>query len=267
MNRCRELLDVATKSVGCGINRAKSEVLLADKWTCEHVKSKTEFVWLGYSLKIDNQGYLTFTETRMNSSFANTRRMLNNTCQYCTRTGILMKIWKVYVAPVIEWYLPVIFTKRRDAGAYSHKIDSHQHQTLCTVLSCSDRLSKKDICKVACVKPIKLKAQAMGARLRKHVPRSTVDLQEVQSNQIVSTYNLRTQQLEEPSVWNNIEKKCFTDQIIMLHDEYDEIPEDLKNKYNSKSVHCVRFDEVNARAEIRRLTMILRNRISNLQQQ
>ena len=266
MLRCRELLDVATKSVGCGINRAKSEVLLAEKWACERVESKVEFVWLGYSLKIDNQGFLTFTETRMNSSFANTKKMLTNTCQYFTRTGILMKIWKVYVAPVIEWYLPVIFTKRRDEGAYGHKVDSHQHQTLCTVLSCSDRIAKKDICKVACVKPVKLKAQTMGARLRKHVPRSILDLQEVQPQQIVSTYNLRTQQTEVANVWNNIEKKCFTDQIIMLHDEYNQIPEDVKNKYNSKSSKFVRFDEVSARAEIRRLSMILRNRIMNIQQ-
>ena len=52
----------------------------------------------------------------------------------------------------------------------------------------------------------------------------------------------------------------------MLQDEYNQIPEDVKNRYNSKSTKFVRFDEVSARAEIRRLSMILRNRIMNLQQ-
>ena len=57
----RSLLDHATKTVGCGINQAKSEVVLPESLTIEAVNSKTEITWLGYSLKMTDDFHLTFT--------------------------------------------------------------------------------------------------------------------------------------------------------------------------------------------------------------
>ena len=70
---CRDLLDSATVAVGCSINREKSEVVIADEWANSDVSSKSEFVWLGYGLKMTCDLRLMFTHTKMNLRF---RRVL-----------------------------------------------------------------------------------------------------------------------------------------------------------------------------------------------
>ena len=56
---CRGLLAEATIAAGCGVNEAKSEVVLPPKYQLDSVVSKTELVWLGYSLKLtDDLAYV-----------------------------------------------------------------------------------------------------------------------------------------------------------------------------------------------------------------
>ena len=57
----RNMLDLATKAAGCGINPDKSELVMPQKYTYSTNLAKDEFVWLGYSLKITNECKLPFT--------------------------------------------------------------------------------------------------------------------------------------------------------------------------------------------------------------
>ena len=55
----RTLLDFATKSVGCGVNAKKSEIVVITS-LCMDDLCKNEFIWLGYSLRAELHGGLTY---------------------------------------------------------------------------------------------------------------------------------------------------------------------------------------------------------------
>ena len=60
----RELIDSATRAAGCSINLTKSEVVLGDPCLISGLTdlgAKTEFTWLGYSLKLAADHHLMFT--------------------------------------------------------------------------------------------------------------------------------------------------------------------------------------------------------------
>ena len=175
----RELFDCATREVGCGINRAKSEVILAKEYENEEIESKDEFVWLGYSLRLDHHGFLKFTESRMKQRFQATRLAFENTNQYLTNIAVKRKIWEVYVSSVIEWFLPVIGYHRRDNLASINSIESFQNSTLSTALNISKYVGRKKINSIAVTKPVIFKLRAMGKRLKKHTARTSAEIETI----------------------------------------------------------------------------------------
>ena len=105
-SEARNMLDLATKAAGCGINPDKSELVVPTKYAecCE--LAKDEFVWLGYSLKITNECKLVFTDSKMIARFKKSLHMVRSAFQYIRSIYVRWRIFKVYICPVIEWYLP-----------------------------------------------------------------------------------------------------------------------------------------------------------------
>ena len=224
--------------------------------------SDTTKPWLGYSLELDNQYYLKFTESRMIQKFNHARRCLDKVFQVLTDPFTKLRIWSVYISPIIEWFLPVIATKKRHELAGSNKIESFQHQTLCSVFGALQSVSRKNLCKVACIRPTYQRLLKLGSRLRRFVTTSTESLTTPQDNQVISTYSLRSGELERGTKWKNIEKKDFTDNIIMLKDELEELESNdssIMGRYERDSVHRIKFNKISAKIAIIRLNKIARN--------
>ena len=176
---CRQLLDMATKATGCGVNQKKSEILLANRWCTgtwcrEHAKE--EMVWLGHSIKINDLGYLLLTETRMRQRFGDVRNKLSNVYQYIGDVGIRMKIWKTYISPVIDWFAPVAFTKPYHDMACANELEVFQQQTLCWAMKVSRNAPRREVDDIACERPVKYRCMTIAARLSEYAHRTDAQL-------------------------------------------------------------------------------------------
>ena len=141
---CRELLDTATRQVGCSINVKKSELLIEPKWTLvapewgQHRKElKDEITWLGYSIKFTDDFFLIFTESKMDKRFFKVKNLMNDSFQYLEPVYIRWKIWRIYLSPVLEWYLPAFMSDpsmRLDSTRPANKLEIFQQACLARVL-------------------------------------------------------------------------------------------------------------------------------------
>ena len=91
----RSLLDLSTKAAGCGINPDKSEVLLPTEYRNLGIDSKTDFTWLGYSLKLTKTCHLVFTEEKMTTRFKHSLGMARNIFQYIKSVFVRWRVFKV----------------------------------------------------------------------------------------------------------------------------------------------------------------------------
>ena len=130
----RTLLDFATKSVGCGVNAKKSEIIITANLCMDNL-CKSEFVWLGYSLRAELHGGLTYMEIsdkKAKQKIEHCKRMLENVFQYTKDVTVRWRLYKVYICPIIECYLPTYFNHQWDKR---HPIAVFQHKCLCAIIS------------------------------------------------------------------------------------------------------------------------------------
>ena len=137
----RDALDTATRCAGCSINLTKSEVILADTSLAADLGAKAEFTWLGYSLKITVDHRLIFTDTKVLARFKRTLGMARSVFQYVSSMYVRWRIFRVYISPIIEWYLPVVAHKPRHELAWNNILESFQHQMLALVTGASTKAS------------------------------------------------------------------------------------------------------------------------------
>ena len=148
----REALDSATKRFGCGINRTKSEVILENdllepETSPLHIeKSKNEITWLGYSLGIRKRYYryhLDFTATKLESKIESSRNYVDSVFQYTNNIRIRQKIFKTFIFPVIETFMPAAFLNQEKPNKCLEKF---HHWCLCRTLDVSINASKDMVC-------------------------------------------------------------------------------------------------------------------------
>ena len=63
--------------------------------------------------------------------FMGAKGMVRSVFQYIKSEFVRWRIFEVYVAPIIEWYLPTIALKPKHDLAKLNMVDSFQHQMLC----------------------------------------------------------------------------------------------------------------------------------------
>ena len=166
----------ATIAAGCGINEAKSELVLPPKYQNEELNSKTELVWLGYSLKLTDDLRVMFTDTKMLARVKKSLGMARSVFQYIKSIYVRWRIFKVYIAPIIEWYLPTMAHKSRTAGAKNNVLESFQHQLLAMVTGVCSSCSREELEKTVGEMSVRMKMAKMGARMQKYVFRDTIQL-------------------------------------------------------------------------------------------
>jgi len=246
---CRDLLDDATRTCGAGINRDKSEIIIADKWKNDKIESKKQFKWLGYHLRLDQKGILNFVEEKMIEKLKAAKKVFANITQYFRSPMVKRRIWEIYMAPIIEWYLPVIAFKKRLEDSPPNALESFQHQTLTSALGASGKVSRIFINEIAAIKPVTMKLRSLGYRLSEFITRRLSDIQ-AQPGEIfvpitttVSTRAGTTETVEEPSPYPHAENKDFIDQIVILADEHNQTDPLVSELYDKKSVERLTFDK------------------------
>ena len=245
---CRTLLDEATRAAGCGINRAKSEIVLAAKWRA--TDSKNEFVWLGYSLELTNDLHLKFTDSRMTSRFRKALVMARAVFQYVHSIYVRWRIYRVYIAPIIEWFLATSVNKPIHDRAQRAKIESFQFQMLCLVTGASQRCSAAGLEHVCAEKPVRLKLRKFAQGLSAYVYRNKYDLLVGQHGN-TTRRSTRSGAAASSTRWAGANHRDFGDRIFILADEHENTPKDTLSLYNPKSKSRLKFDPIIVRDWVR----------------
>ena len=168
---CRNLLDLATKDVGCGINTKKSEIVVPLCYADPAQLLKSDFVWLGYSFHFADDLFLHMTTSKMNQRFESSRRMILDIFQYVRSPIVRRLIYQVYVSPIVDWFLPVVMTSPSHDLAKANKCASYQHDILALVIDVCRNCSAADLHEKLAVKPVHFKLREMAARLSNFIYR------------------------------------------------------------------------------------------------
>ena len=121
----RSCLVVATERFGCGCNPDKSENVVQRKY--EDVTSTKDFEtsstikWLGYKLELQDGGNLIFEVTYVQQKIIAAGRLKDIIFQYTKSLTIRIKFYKTYMAPIIEWFIPIALQQSVNADTIIHK--------------------------------------------------------------------------------------------------------------------------------------------------
>ena len=146
---CRCVLKDSTVLLGCGVNPAKSENIVPDRWH-EVLKSvdpsfvsKSGFKWLGYHIYLTEDGQLKFDIKTIIAKFKVLCDLRDNIFQYSDSLTLRLKIYKTYFAPFVEFYAPIVIQgKESNLGTEVHKF---QHDCLSKVTGACYTTSRKDL--------------------------------------------------------------------------------------------------------------------------
>ena len=183
---CRKLLDSATKSVGCGINAKKSELLIEPKWSLvapewgqQKPELKNQVTWLGFSIMFTDEFFLIFTEDKMEKRLFKVKEMMNDSYQYLEAVYVRWKIWRTYLSPVLEWYLPAYLSDpsmRLDSTKPANKLEIFQQFCLARVLGVPHTVNRDKLNELLGERSVKEKAGIVATRLSRYCARDVKQL-------------------------------------------------------------------------------------------
>ena len=97
--------------------------------------------------------------------------MYKDCIQYLSNPFTKWRIYRVYIAPVIDWFLPVVFGKRKHDLQKANDLESFQHKCLCDIFNATINISRTGLEKAVGERSILLKTQVLASRLAKYVSR------------------------------------------------------------------------------------------------
>ena len=165
----RGLLMDATKQLGCGVNPSKSESIVPPQFQnlikLEHKTEKDpsdSYKWLGYHLSLDRNGELKFDQKEIDNKIKSIEYFRNIAFQYSNNMSLRWKIWKVYIAPFVELYLPLVIQEKIGKTTSVHKL---QHHTMCRAVGVPITASRRKLEITVGEKSVEEKAQRLTTRL------------------------------------------------------------------------------------------------------
>ena len=184
------------------------------------------------------------------TAFKKTLGMARSIFQYIRSIYTRWRIYKVFISPIIEWYLPVTVNTYKTAGSKNDPIESFQHQILALVSGACSKSSSVKLARTMAEMPVALKIGRMATRLRKYIDRDVYSL--LVGNQTSST-TLQTTTRSGRTIgyrkWAGLDKKCFGDMIHMHAYEY--VRNEERKVYMKNELGCLEFDETVIRKWVR----------------
>ena len=147
----RKVFDESTKAIGCGMNPDKSEIIIdaAIKGLDKSDFDKS-FVWLGYSLSLKDN-LLIFNKDKFNSKKHEIRNYVRDIFSYAPTISVRRKIFMVYIAPIIDYYLPTLIMSNQNAA---NDLELFQKEILKMVLGVSKSCPGNQVEKVLGINPV-----------------------------------------------------------------------------------------------------------------
>ena len=237
--KCRFFLEIATSDLGCGINELKSEVIVPDEYQDPELKSKSSFVWLGYSLYLTSTAHLRFSPERATAKFISTKITINDIFQHINNTFARWKIYKIFVAPVLEWFNLTMYDKPYRITSPSNPAETFQQDVLCQSIKICRNVNRRKLEDFLHEKPVKIKMQIMAFNLCDYLQR---DIKTICNKNRPETLNTRSGQNLEGNRWPNADPKDLGDRLLIYKQFHKETPPEvfdfykIKFKFNAEKV-------------------------------
>ena len=172
----RTALKCATEALGCGINPKKSENIVP-KFLHEAFKTinaseskenqfavKCKFKWLGYHLILQDDGSLIFDLEMVKSRLIDISNKRDLLFQYTADIKLKLRIYKTYLAPMVEFFLPTVIQQGENANTIVHRF---QHDCLCKLAGACFTVSRQGLERVLLEPGVSEKAIKTARRLQK----------------------------------------------------------------------------------------------------
>ena len=171
----RDLLSDATRQIGSAINPTKSENVVIE--TLEerveevlNIQGKNSpdkptsatFRWLGYYLTLKDGHKLVFNVPKIEAKIKSIEYMRDRIYQYTTNRELKLKIYKVYIAPYIELYLPLVIQTKIEKKTVVHDL---QHRTLCRAMNIPITVKRECLESKLNERGVEVKAKRMAKRM------------------------------------------------------------------------------------------------------
>ena len=170
----RRLLKDATCALGSDINPAKSEsIVLDDLARYINLTDKTDkepsnkFKWLGYHLMINDDMMIEFNEPKIKETINAVTSFRTKAFSYTNSVGLRWRIYKVYITPFIELFLPLVIQETSTGPRSKTIIHDLQHRSMCLALGIPFTTSRRKIEIFLGEKAVEEKAQRMATRILK----------------------------------------------------------------------------------------------------
>ena len=260
----RHLLGDSTIKLGCKIHPTKSENVIPKKFHSNLVefsgfKMQRSFKWLGYKLNLTDEGEIEFDRDAIATRLVAVSLLRDSVFQYTADITLKWQIFKTYLAPYIELYLPLeIQESNKPANSDVYKF---QHDCICKVLGVSFRSSRIKTEKVINELPVRAKAIRMAKRMMMSGYAGEITRQELGIIENIETnadagrvlrsgrrrLDEETLRRRNPRKWDYIQKLASL--------SFEELQKKLKFDFDKVKIKCAvrRINSSNQDAIIRRL--------------
>ena len=172
----RLTIKCATEALGCGVNEKKSENIVP-KFLHEAFEDfndglededkfavKSSFKWLGQWLILHDDGTMSFDLDKIRGRLIEISNKRDLLFQYTADIKLKFRIYKIYFAPFVEFYLPAVLQAGESSNTLVHRF---QHDCLCKASGACYTVSRSGLEKVLNEPPVTAKAIRTALRLRK----------------------------------------------------------------------------------------------------
>ena len=189
--------------------------------------------------------------------------------QYLRDPFIRWRIWKVYISPIIDWFMPVVFTRPHGDRAAANAIEKFQQKTLAATAKAPRSAPRVELDEIMCVIPAKMRARKVAHRLENligyRVLGEMLEGKDIQFQALGITTRggrrLGYQDHGNDTIWKGAERRDLGDRIFILAHQYDEIDEETKNKYTRDKPETLKFDKQELKAWLRKVKGNIKSKI------
>ena len=218
---CRNMLKSATESIGCGVNEAKSEIIVMEKFADPKIKGieqilKSNFIWLGQSLLLSNDKLLKFTEIRLENRLEKMRREFSKVFLAVDNVSTRRLFYQTYVKPVIDYFLPVAMLQNTGHYCKMLALERFQHRTLAAVIGITKNVDRYELMNICQETTIQTKLFLLSEQLLPLFHRNSEEVADVVEVPIVMTTRSGFATCPQNNTWKASKNKDFGDKVNHL---------------------------------------------------
>ena len=218
---CRNMLRSATKSMGCGVNETKSEIVVMEKFSDKKIKDieqimKSNVVWLGQSLLLANDKTLRFTEFRLENRLEKMRREFSKVFLSVDNLATRRLFYQTYIKPVIDYFLPVAMLQNTGRYCKMLALERFQHRTLAAVIGITKNVDRYELLNICQETTIQNKLYILSEQMLPLFPRNSEEVAEVVEVPIVMTRSGGFARCDQNTAWKASKNKDFGDKVNAL---------------------------------------------------